>query len=109
MCDSSTDPLLTESSQKEMKTLTVVKHVPRGKVVTYGMVGHLACLPRRAPLAGQVLARSSLADAVPWHRVVSSQGISPLRGQGRTEQHARRAVKGVRLDRRNRIDLTEYG
>src|SRR5690606_5889155 len=50
-----------------------VRAIPRGRVAAYGEVAARAGLPRRARLVGRLL-REAPSGALPWHRVVRSDG-----------------------------------
>ena len=55
-----------------------VQLIPKGKVACYGQIADLAGLPGRARLVGKALGKVPKCGwqdkAVPWHRVVNSQG-----------------------------------
>ena len=52
----------------------IVRQIPPGRVVTYGMLAHLARRPQCARWAGRAL-RLAPADAgLPCHRVVDAKG-----------------------------------
>jgi len=51
-----------------------VKAIPRGKVASYGQIADLAGLPGKARLVGRALGFAPKNLAVPWQRVISSQG-----------------------------------
>ncbi len=51
-----------------------VKTVPRGKVVTYGMIAHAIGRPRAARQVGNALHRNPTPVVVPCHRVVNREG-----------------------------------
>ena len=61
------DPDLVEA------VLDVVRHIPHGRVLTYGDVAADAGLPGRARLVGRILA--SDIDEVPWWRVVPASRV----------------------------------
>ena len=88
---------------------SVVAHIPRGKVSTYGEVAERAGLPRRARLVGQVLSGLPANNKLPWHRVVNAQGCISLPAGSATakEQRQRLRAEGV-VFRGARIDLQRY-
>ena len=53
----------------------VLRHVPRGEVVTYGELAALAGRPGAARAAGTFCAENRFAVFVPCHRVVAARGI----------------------------------
>ncbi len=90
------------------RVYALVRHVPRGRVVTYGQIARALGAPSAARAVGWAM--RECPDDVPWHRVVNARGEISLRPTtGYHEQRARLAEEGVRLDRTGRIDLTRYG
>jgi methylated-DNA-protein-cysteine methyltransferase-like protein len=86
----------------------LVRRVPRGKVVTYGQVAALLGHPRRSRAVGKALSviPDSLADRVPWQRVVNaSGGVSPRGGFHAESQRELLEREGVAFDRRGKVDL----
>ena len=85
----------------------IVRHVPRGKVVTYGQVAALAGAPRAARAVGQAMRHCP--PGVPWHRVVNGSGRVSRRPsvEGMMTQRLLLSGEGVRFTR-GRIDLDRY-
>ncbi|MCG9731813.1 MGMT family protein [Shewanella sp. Isolate13] len=52
----------------------IVSMIPEGKVYSYGKVADLAGLPGRARLVSKALRAAPPEMALPWHRVINSQG-----------------------------------
>ena len=77
--------------------LEVVRHIPPGRVLTYGDVAHDAGLPRQARFVGWVLAQG---HDVPWWRVVRADAI-PL-----AEARAHLRAEGS-LTSEGRVDLAQ--
>lgn len=75
----------------------MVHGIPPGKVASYGQIAELAGLPRAARLVGRVLSQLPQGSALPWHRVVNSQGrISfPPGSKAHREQRERLLAEGV--------------
>jgi methylated-DNA-protein-cysteine methyltransferase related protein len=63
--------------------IDVIKDVPQGKVVTYGMVAHLAGSPRAARQVVRILHTQSAKENLPWHRVVMGDGSIGFREEGK--------------------------
>ena len=88
----------------------VVRRIPRGRVASYGQVARLAGLEAHARLAGYAL-HASVADRLPWHRVVNAEGRLSL---ARTDvsagvtQRMRSEQEGVRFDARGRVDMARH-
>lgn len=93
-------PMLTRMSSDADRILSAVRAIPRGAVASYGEIARRAGLPRRARLVARVLSHND-DPALPWHRVVRSDGriafaedSSPYR-----EQCARLRGEGVKVER----------
>ncbi len=65
-------------SVKQIRIWQTVQKIPAGKVATYGQIADLAGLPGRARLVGKALGQVPKGgwqgQAVPWYRVINSQG-----------------------------------
>lgn len=90
----------------------VVRHIPRGKVATYGQVAELAGLVGKPRLVGYALYRVDMTiHDVPWQRVINARGEvsqSPLRNGTDYIQRAMLEDEGVEFDHRGRVDLNKY-
>ena len=56
------------------KIWQTVNLIPLGKVACYGQIADLAGLPGRARMVGKALGYAPSKMALPWHRVINSQG-----------------------------------
>ncbi len=56
-----------------IRVYEVVRHIPRGKVMTYGEVARAAGSPGAARAVGTVLSQN-YDPAIPCHRVIRSDG-----------------------------------
>lgn len=75
----------------------VVARIPKGKVLTYGVVAAKAGVPGAARAVGTALAMNRYKD-VPCHRVVRSDGsIGEYALGGTTAKTARLRREGVRI------------
>lgn len=82
--------------------LSIVAQIPRGSVLTYGLVASLAGYPHHARLVGRVMQGASATLGVPCHRVVSSTGrTAPCW----PEQAQLLAAEGVALKSNGCVDL----
>ena len=90
----------------------VVRRIPRGRVTSYGRVAEMLGRPYAARAVGYALgALRQQPDrvAVPWQRVVNSQGrISLPAGAGGSRQAQLLRAEGVAVDGDLRIDLSVY-
>jgi methylated-DNA-protein-cysteine methyltransferase-like protein len=88
----------------------LVRHIPRGKVMTYGQVAALLGVPHAARAVGYALRALAAGSDVPWHRVVNRQGqISPRHpAAGPILQRVLLEAEEVGFDAQDRIDLSFY-
>ena len=88
----------------------VLRRVPPGRVTTYGGVAAIAGLLNGARTVARLLHSSAESDALPWWRVVRSDGSIALRpGSGFEEQAAMLAAEGIHVDGDGRLDLAAFG
>ncbi|WP_440873757.1 MGMT family protein [Thalassotalea sp. PLHSN55] len=66
------------TTENEKRIWQTVQAIPFGRVACYGQIADLAGLPGRARLVGRCLAsvpkQGWQGKAVPWYRVINSQG-----------------------------------
>jgi methylated-DNA-protein-cysteine methyltransferase-like protein len=88
----------------------VVSEIPSGHVLTYGEVARLSGMPRAARRVSQALRRAPRGMALPWHRVINSQGkISfPEDSTGWVQQKDILEKEGV-VFLKGKIDLDHFG
>jgi methylated-DNA-protein-cysteine methyltransferase-like protein len=88
----------------------VIASIPPGRVSSYGEIAARAGLPGRARLVGRVLGEAGAEAALPWQRVLRSDGriAFPAGSRAFREQVRRLAAEGV-LVRNGRVDLTLHG
>lgn len=84
-------------SEFDTRIYDVVRHIPRGRVATYGQVALLAGYPGAARAVGSALHRNPYEGYVPCHRVVNATGrLSPHFAFGGPEiQRDLLAVEGI--------------
>ncbi|MGZ3710235.1 MAG: MGMT family protein [Bdellovibrionota bacterium] len=56
------------------KVIATIKKIPKGKVASYGQIAALAGKPHGSRGVSWILHSSSRAHALPWQRVINSQG-----------------------------------
>lgn len=89
----------------EATVYSIVKQIPSGKVLTYGIVATLAGYPGRSRMVGRTMRHSPLNSEIPYHRVVSSDGrTAPCC----PEQNSLLTVEGVEFRRNGRVDMKKY-
>lgn len=100
----------------DVQVFEIVRAIPPGKVMSYGMIGALIPPPPgmnggayervRARWVGYAM--SGCPDDVPWHRVVNAAGrVSARPGYGGMKQRALLEQEGVEFDERGRIRLED--
>jgi methylated-DNA-protein-cysteine methyltransferase-like protein len=96
----------------------VVRSIPRGKVLTYGLVSHLINGRMSAQGVGWALnalgtSKKSAATSanVPWQRVINARGQLSTYKNPDIPQGLQRALleeEGIEFDSEDRIDLDRY-
>ena len=100
---------------------SIVGQIPFGKVSSYGQIASM--IPpadgieaeqsrRLAPRwVGTALRKTPRGQAIPWHRVINSQGkISFPTGSLQAEEQRRLLeMEGVRFDDKNKVDFKTVG
>ncbi len=94
----------------------VVRRIPYGKVTSYGQIARMLGAPNAARAVGYAL--RALKDrqdapgyqAVPWHRVINSQGrISIVNREFAADEQARRLrAEGVAVNEEYYVDMAQY-
>ena len=100
---SSQDQSPDRSSKMRQQIEAAIRHIPRGKVSTYGAVARAAGLPGAARQVAKVLHRSF---GLPWQRVLGAGGEIKLRGDSAIEQRLRLESEGVRF-RGRKVDMRQ--
>ena len=93
---------------KETVIYTIIANIPKGSVASYGQVAALAGYPNNARLVGRLLKGMPKDSAIPWHRVVNSQGkISFPEGSDKNqEQRQKLLLEGVSF-KNNKVNMRE--
>jgi methylated-DNA-protein-cysteine methyltransferase-like protein len=90
--------------------IEVIRHIPYGRVMSYGQVAEEAGNRRGARQVVRVLHTLSRKEKLPWFRVVNAKGQIRLpHGQGFEEQVANLEAEGVEVDASGRVDLKRFG
>lgn len=87
----------------------LVRHIPTGKVLSYGRIAQLLGVPHGAREVGWAMGALH-DDSVPWHRVVNAQGQVSIKGspEGAALQRARLEAEGIRFNERGRLDMDKH-
>ena len=87
---------------------SLVKRIPRGRVMTYGQLARALRLRGGARAAGHAMAACPQGRGVPWHRVVGEGGRILIREPYASLQRRLLESEGTRIIER-RVDLALYG
>ena len=89
----------------------VVRHIPKGRVATYGVVARLAGRPGAARTVGWALSALAEETDVPWWRVINAAGRISLSGHDHNAvvQRALLLGEGVRFAPGGAVPLSVYG
>lgn len=92
-----------------IEVIEIIKHIPPGKVMTYGQIGQLAGSPRGARQVVRILHSSSKKYNLPWHRVINAKGEIGLKQEGlASEQVLLLKREGIEMTDQGKIDLDVY-
>jgi methylated-DNA-protein-cysteine methyltransferase related protein len=84
-----------------------VKRIPRGRVITYGVLAKALRLPGGARTAGRAMAGTPSGKGIPWHRVVGDRGKLLIREPYASLQRKLLETEGIML-LESRVDLKAY-
>jgi len=87
---------------------TLVKKIPRGRVLTYGQVAKALRLPGGARTAGRAMAASPSGLGVPWHRVVGAGGRLLIREPHASLQRKLLESEGLQLAEKRILNFNEH-
>ncbi len=91
------------------RVVAIIKQIPSGKVLTYGLIAKLAGNPRGARQVSRVLHSLSRKEHLPWHRVVNAAGNIVLASEhAKNEQETLLTAEGIVVDNYHHIDLELY-
>ena len=85
--------------------LNIVGQIPRGHVMTYGLIATLAGWPSHARLVGRTLRYTPGAEHLPCHRVVNKEGRT---APGWSRQRTLLEEEGVRFKANGHVDMGRY-
>lgn len=89
---------------------SVLKAVPKGRVVSYGGAAARAGVPNGGRTTARLLHSCSEKDGLPWHRVVRADGrIALPPGGGFELQKALLEAEGVKVSPDGRVDMVRFG
>lgn len=85
--------------------LNIVAQIPRGRVMTYGLIATLAGWPSHARMVGRALRYTPGAERLPCHRVVNAVGRT---APGWLEQRSLLEKEGVRFKANGHVDMSRH-
>jgi methylated-DNA-protein-cysteine methyltransferase-like protein len=90
---------MTANDEANQAILQTLASIPDGKVCTYGTIAKLSGNNGKARYVGHILKNLPKNSAIPWHRVINSQGkISfPENSHHHLLQIERLEAEGVKL------------
>jgi methylated-DNA-protein-cysteine methyltransferase-like protein len=88
----------------------IVRHIPKGRVGTYGVVARLAGRPGAARTVGWALSALPEDSDVPWWRVINAAGrISLATDHSAVLQRALLLREGVKFAAGGAVNLSTFG
>lgn len=88
----------------QRRVLAAEASIPRGRVISYGVLAGRIGAPRAARAVGTALARNPFPLVIPCHRAVRSDGSPGGFGGGVDMKRALLEMEGVRFDRKGRVE-----
>lgn len=88
----------------------VVKHIPCGKVATYGQIARILGSPKASRAVGYALHFNPQPIIIPCHRVVNRFGsLAPAFAFGGIDEQKKLLEKeGIAVDKQNKVDLKVF-
>jgi methylated-DNA-protein-cysteine methyltransferase-like protein len=94
------------------KVFTIVKNIPKGKVVSYGQVASMVGSPRSARAVGWALKTLDITNmAVPWWRVVNQKGYLSIKSNFTATKNLQKSLletEGIKFSREYVLDIEKY-
>ena len=85
--------------------LSIVSHIPRGRVTTYGHIATLAGWPSHARMVGRTLRYTPEAASLPCYRVVNNAGRT---APGWSRQRPLLESEGVTFKPNGHVDMLRH-
>ncbi|MDD3051128.1 MAG: MGMT family protein [Candidatus Cloacimonetes bacterium] len=87
----------------------IIRKIPAGKVMTYGLVAEIAGNTRAARRVSRILHSISHKENLPWHRVINRFGkISIKDEEGKILQKELLLKEGIVFKENEQIDLGKF-
>ncbi|WP_339226273.1 MGMT family protein [Oceanobacillus sp. FSL K6-2867] len=89
--------------------ITIIKQIPKGRVMTYGQIAKAAGSPRAARQVVRILHSMSKKHLLPWHRVINAKGQIAIKEEATAlEQKWQLEAEGVEVSHKGEVDLERY-
>ena len=89
----------------QAEVMNIVSQIPRGRVMTYGLIATLAGWPSHARMVGRTLRYTPEAVALPCHRVVNAEGRT---APGWSEHRPLLEKEGVTFKGNGHVDMGRH-
>lgn len=97
------------ASESTLAIVAVVRAVPKGRVLSYGVAAAMAGMSKGARQVVRVLNSKAEAEGLPWWRILRKDGTIALPRGGAFElQKALLEAEGVAVDAEGRVDLGRF-
>ena len=97
---------LRKNEERDAAFRGVIHSIPKGRVSSYGRVAMAAGYPLHHRAVAQLLRKETLT-ALPWQRILGSDGEIRLKGEFAEEQKMRLRIEGVKFEGR-RLNMAVY-
>lgn len=93
-----------EASPYVKKVIELALKIPKGRVTTYGIINRLAGgSPRMAQMITSILGRSDVADKIPFHRIIYSDGRVWTSPEYDTKRMKLYKAEGIKIDEKGKV------
>ncbi len=96
-------------TQFTIDVINLIKQIPPGKVLTYGLIAAHCGNPSAARQISRILHSCAKKEELPWHRVVNRNGqisLKPMNGYEIQKQLLE--GEGIVFDKKDRINLDSF-
>jgi methylated-DNA-protein-cysteine methyltransferase related protein len=89
--------------------INIIRHIPSGKVMSYGQIAKVAGSPRGARQVVRILHSMSGKYNLPWHRVINAKGEIGIQDEELFfTQKSLLEDEGVQFKGKSTIDMEKY-
>ncbi len=93
------------------RVIEFMRKVPKGRVVSYGLVAAAIGNPKAARQVGGVLRALPADSGVPWWRVVNRDGFLSIKGNWEASKELQKQLlekEGIKFDENFILDMKRY-